>query len=451
MPQPKTIAIVHYRVGRTDGVSLEIEKRRSILEGLGHEVKVISGPVQNGSDFVIEELEFDTPGIKEIKENSFKYFGKQTLPPQALLTKIHSVAARIKDAFLRFVAQQPVHALLLHNIFSHGRHIAAASAFADIVKNLNIPVISTNHDYYWERIEYQEPACEAIGAYLHQYVPPNYANITHVSINSLAQKELKKKKGIDSVVFPDVFDFKEPPWRRDDYNADFLAHIGLKAHDLIVLHATRIVERKAIELAIQFVKELSKHKHELIGRRLYNGKILTKDSSIVLVLAGYCERSAQSYLEDLKSEIAAAAIGTKFVHHLIAARRRQEPSKLYSLWDAYVFADLVTYTSLFEGWGNQFIEAVFARKPVVLFEYPVFKADIQPQGYAYVSLGDTLAGHTNSGLAVLPNHTVRQAVGETLQVLTSEATTAKLNRNFQIGSRNHDYDVLKRFLANHIQ
>ena len=38
----KKIAIVHYRVGRTDGVSLEIEKRKAILEELGHEVKHIS-------------------------------------------------------------------------------------------------------------------------------------------------------------------------------------------------------------------------------------------------------------------------------------------------------------------------------------------------------------------------------------------------------------------------
>lgn len=81
----KTIAIVHYRVGRTDGVSLEIDKRRAILEELGHEVKLISGPVQNGSDFVIEELEFDLPEIKEIKENSFKYFGKKTLEPSELM------------------------------------------------------------------------------------------------------------------------------------------------------------------------------------------------------------------------------------------------------------------------------------------------------------------------------------------------------------------------------
>lgn len=32
----------------------------------------------------------------------------------------------------------------------------------------------------------------------------------------------------------------------------------------------------------------------------------------------------------------------------------------------------MTYPSLREGWGNQFIEAVFAKLPVVLLEYPVW-------------------------------------------------------------------------------
>jgi len=46
--------------------------------------------------------------------------------------------------------------------------------------------------------------------------------------------------------------------------------------------------------------------------------------------------------------------------------------------DTYVFADIISYPSIFEGWGNQFIEAVFAKKPVIVFEYPVFKSDIKP-------------------------------------------------------------------------
>jgi len=65
----KKAVFVHYRVGLMDGVSLEIEKRRQILEEMGSEVKLVSGPRQSGADFIIDELEYDTPIMRDIKEN----------------------------------------------------------------------------------------------------------------------------------------------------------------------------------------------------------------------------------------------------------------------------------------------------------------------------------------------------------------------------------------------
>ena len=70
----KKIGICHYRIGKTDGVSLEIMKRKKVLEQMGYEVKLISGTRQIGADRVIEELEFDRPEIVKIKENAFAGF-----------------------------------------------------------------------------------------------------------------------------------------------------------------------------------------------------------------------------------------------------------------------------------------------------------------------------------------------------------------------------------------
>ena len=248
MSERKNVAIVHYRVGRTDGVSLEIDKRKTILQRLGHQVKLISGPVQKGADCVIEELEFDSPGIRAIKENSFQYFERTDYSAPKLIERIHSLAATIEKKFLQYHEHQKFDLILLHNIFSHGRHIAAASAFAKIVQKSNIPVIATHHDYYWERKEYQEPSCDEIGSYLVTFVPPKLNNVTHVSINSIAQSKLLKLRGIKSVVFPDIFDFKQPSWHKDEFNHDFLNRIGVNPHDFIILQATRIVERKGIEV-----------------------------------------------------------------------------------------------------------------------------------------------------------------------------------------------------------
>jgi mannosylglucosylglycerate synthase len=448
---PKKIGIIHYRVGRTDGVSLEIEKRKNILESLGHTVKLISGPVQNGANFIIDELEFEHPDILQIKENCFEFFGKKNLKPQELIKKIFTVSKIIEHEFLEYQKQENFDLLLIHNIFSLGLHIAAASAFYNVIQKLNIPTIATHHDYYWERKEFQKPTNKLIRTYLELYVPPKNKNIHHVCINSLAQKELKKRKGIDSSVFPDVFDFHQQQWQVDDYNADFLEQINVQPNDLIILQATRIVNRKGIEIAIQFVKELEKQKKQIEGKRLYNGKVITKDSQIIFVIAGFTEKFAQPYLQKLKQEISNTGIKVKFIYDIIDAERKIcNNRKIYSLWDAYVFADIITYPSLFEGWGNQFLEAVFAKKPVVLFEYPVFKTDIKKEGYSIISLGSTVEKEDDNGLVAINKNKLQEAVLKSIHVLTSSETLNSMGKNFNIGLQYHSYDVLRKFLINRI-
>jgi len=61
------IGILHYRIGLTDGVSLEISKRKKVFEKMGYQVKLISGTKQIGADFIIPELEFDRQDILKIK------------------------------------------------------------------------------------------------------------------------------------------------------------------------------------------------------------------------------------------------------------------------------------------------------------------------------------------------------------------------------------------------
>jgi glycosyltransferase involved in cell wall biosynthesis len=64
---------------------------------------------------------------------------------------------------------------------------------------------------------------------------------------------------------------------------------------------------------------------------------------------------------------------------------------MYSFWDVYAFADLVTYPSLWEGFGNQLLEAIGGQLPIVLFEYPVYRVDIAPLGFSVISLDSRLA------------------------------------------------------------
>ena len=63
------VLISHCRFGRTDGVSLEIEKRIKVLKELGWDTIVVSGPISDDADYIIEELEFDNENIRLIKKN----------------------------------------------------------------------------------------------------------------------------------------------------------------------------------------------------------------------------------------------------------------------------------------------------------------------------------------------------------------------------------------------
>lgn len=444
------IAIIHYRAGRTDGVSLEISKRKEILEKLGHSVKIISGPENESSDYVIPELEFELPDIQQIKNNSFSYFQTEELDEDLLMAKVWHISRIIENRFYTFNSLEKFELLLVHNIFSHGRHIAAASAFAAVIENLKIPCLATNHDYYWEREEYQNPRFPEISNYLGEFVPYRSELITYVSINSIAVVKMLEKTGIKSRVFPDIFDFEQTEWRKDAFNADFMNRLQLCENDLIILQATRIVPRKAIESAIYFTEELTRKKELLVGKKLYNGKVITKESRVVLLLAGYAEKSAEDYLEKIR-KLADGRIDMLLASHLIDAQRREKPEKHYSLWDAYVFADLVSYPSLSEGWGNQFIEAVFARKPIILFEYPVFKADITGEGYFYISLGDKIYSTNDDGLVMLPENVISKAVDKSLVTILSDSTKSMLDENFKIGKKFHSFKMLEQFLESFIK
>lgn len=106
-----------------------------------------------------------------------------------------------------------------------------------------------------------------------------------------------------------------------------------------------------------------------------------------------------------------------------------------------------TYPSVWEGWGNQFIEAVFAKLPVVLFEYPVWVSDLKDAGFDVVSLGDKIAGRGEDGLVRVAPAMVRKAADEVVAILSDpERRTAIGERNFAIGRERYSLETLERII-----
>ena len=66
--------------------------------------------------------------------------------------------------------------------------------------------------------------------------------------------------------------------------------------------------------------------------------------------------------------------------------RTADGRKIYSLQDIYPHADLVTYPSIVEGFGNAFLEAIYFRKPILVNNYSIYSFDIKPKGFDVIEM-----------------------------------------------------------------
>jgi glycosyltransferase involved in cell wall biosynthesis len=448
------IGICHYKIGDTDGVSLEMDKWKVVLERLGHTVHLCGGDLGKAEGFLIEELYHHRENIERIHRNAFDRLTDYE-SEAALEREIFEVVERIEQGLCSFIDEFSIDLLIPNNIWSIGVNLPAAIAFARVVRKRRIPTTAHHHDFHWETFRGMTPTCEVVRRIAREYLPPKDPLVTHVVINSLVQDELRKRNGVESTIVPNVFDFAGEPWGIDEYNRDFREAIGVNANDIIVLQATRIVERKGIELAIDLVAEINDPSNiaKLQEGLLYDGRRFTKDDRVVLVLAGYSEDRTERYLSRLKRKIERAGIEARFIAERVASRREEsDGERLYSLWDCYALADLVTYPSLFEGWGNQFLEAIRAKLPVAIFEYPVYQADIREKGFDVISLGSEVEGTDESGLVFISKATVRRATEKVVKVLIdSSARQAMVERNFELGREYYSLESLTQRLDNIIK
>ena len=263
-------------------------------------------------------------------------------------------------------------------------------------------------------------------------------------INTIAKNELFKRKGIESTVVPNVFEF-DNDWKVDNFNADFRTTFDIRENDLIILQATRIVQRKGIELALDVISELNANKQKLVGKKMYNGQTFDAASKIVFLMVGLNEDPP--YFDKIMKYARQKNVGIRWVNdHIDHERSETKGHKKYSLWDAYAHCDLVTYTSLLEGWGNQFIEALVAKKIIISYQYPVFVTDIIPLKFHTVDLG---YHHTlkEDGLASVEQSIISKAADDTIKLLLDGDTYRKVTaENYVIGKKNLSMDALENLL-----
>jgi glycosyltransferase involved in cell wall biosynthesis len=446
-----TIAIFHYQVGGTDGVSLEINKWKLILEEMGHTVHLCGGDLGTAKGTLIKEMHHHLPESKRLNQNTFSRLSD--FDSEGYREELDRMTQVLVERFRSFIQENEVNLILAENVWclAANGNPAVAPALEIVRQDLGIPAVAHNHAFYWERIEGFSLTCAPAVELVDKYLPPHDPEIKHAVINSLAQKELLERKGIPSVVVPNVFDFKTPSWQKDHYNRDLRREIGLGEGDLVLLQATRIVARKGIELAIDFAKALNTPERRAVlqERGLYDGRGFTDDSRLVLVLAGYARDDAtNTYKAKLIAKAERGGVELLFIEDRVAAERlTQEDQKIYSLWDTYTAADLVTYPSLWEGWGNQFLEGVKAKLPLLVFEYPVYKADIKANGFQVISLGDQIQMINEEGLARVEQGIIEKAADQGVDLLTNADLRQKMvDHNYRLAQKHYSLDALRGYL-----
>ncbi len=434
------ILLTHYRVGETDGVSLEMDKWKWALEQQGHEVFYLAGSEGNVTAHCVKALRYEDELNAKITHDAFiepKFFASS----DDLLTAIHTQADDIEREVTAIIRHLEIDIIVPNNIFAVGHSLAAAIGLEKAIRNTHVKVVNHHHDFHWEREKFAQPVYPEIQDILDEYFPPRRDEDKHCVINQIAFESLNNKTGKHATVVPNVFDFDNSHWCLDDYNRDLKQKVGLTNNDIVFLQATRIVARKGIELAIDLIAKLNQQLPTWVGRVLYNGKTITKDSRIVLVLAGMNEE--QEYFETLRLKADKCRVQMLFINdHIEHSRGEVNGEKRYSLWDAYVHADIVTYPSWLEGWGNQFLEGLVAKVPQVVYRYPVYQTDIAQFNFNIIDLGEQHSWD-QQGLAKVSEEQLSLAVKQTTSYLfDAEFRQKAMNDNFTIGQAHLSYRAL---------
>ena len=188
-------------------------------------------------------------------------------------------------------------------------------------------------------------------------------------INQEAQEQLALRKGISSLVIPNGFDFDNAPDPADEYASDARKELGLAEDDFFILQPTRVVPRKGIEQAIKLVS-------------------LLKDPRCKLVISHEAGDEGYEYLGMLEQLAKEEEVDMRVVADRVGEVRHRdsEGRKVYTLWDLYLHADFVTYPSLYEGFGNALLEAIYFRKPILINRYSIFVRDIEPKGFRLLTM-----------------------------------------------------------------
>lgn len=409
------IGFISTRFSGTDGVSLESAKWAEVLWDDNHVSHWYAGRLDRspGISLCIPEAHFDHPENEWINQH---LWGQRRRTPQ-VSRRIRELSVYLKHTLYDYVRNFDINILVVQNALAIPMHVPLGLAITEFIEETGIPTIAHHHDFYWERMRFQ---MGGMRDYLDVAFPPRSPPLQHVVINQAAKEELAWRKGVSSMLIPNVLQFENTPPEADDYCADIREAVGLEEGDRLILQPTRVVPRKGIEHSIMLLSALKDRRNKLVISHMTGDEGFEYARRVVELAAD----------EGVDFIFFGNRIGE--VRHLDDQGR-----KIYTLQDLYLHADMVTFPSLYEGFGNALLEAIYFKLPVVVNRYPVFARDIEAKHFR---------------LAVMDGFVDRTVIDEVKHIMhDDEYRQQMVQHNFDVASQYYSYRVLRYSLQKLIQ
>ena len=429
---PRRIGFVSTRLAGTDGVSLEAAKWEAVLERLGHTCFWLAGEVDRPADRsrVVPEAFYRHPDVDAINAEVYAasrevtaaadaehplirrrdFFSPYVRPPH-VTRRIDDLRVELKAALYDFLRAFDLDLLVVENALAIPLNLPLGLALAEVIAETGIPVLAHHHDFAWER---QRFAANSVADLIAAAFPPPLPSVRHVVINSVQAQQLASRTGLVARVIPNVMDFETPPPALDAWARGARADLGVGPDEALILQPTRIVQRKGIEHAIELTRRLG--------------------IPATLVISHASGDEGDEYEQRVHEYARLLGVHVRFEAQQVNATRGTTPDgrRRYVLADVYPHADLVTYGSSIEGFGNAFLEAVYYRRPLVVNRYSIYELDIKPRGFRVVEFDGYIRAATVEDARMLIEH--------------PDVAGAWAETNYELARRHFSYAVLERRL-----
>ncbi|KXK15092.1 MAG: putative glycosyltransferase [Chloroflexi bacterium OLB14] len=428
------IGFISTRFSGTDGVSLETEKWATVLQRMGHNCFYFAGECDRDPNIshVVEEAFYRHPEIDKLNQQAYSgswevthearqahpeikklhkdFFSMYIRPPQ-MTQRINEIKEHLKAELYKFAHRFDLEILIIENAVTIPLNLPLGLAITEFIAETGFPTIAHHHDFYWERQRFQ---VNCVRDYLATAFPPNLPSIRHVVINTLQSQQIALRCGLASRVIPNVMDFDSPPIASDSYTQTVRSDFDIQPGEYFFLQPTRVIQRKEIEHAIEFVKRL-----ELPAK---------------LIISHASGDEGDEYEQRVREYADLLNVPVRFESDQVQDERgtTKDGKRIYTLGDVYPHADLVTYPSAIEGFGNAFLEAAYYRRPILVNNYSIYEVDIKPKGFRAIWF-DGYITHNTLAMA-------KQILGNPQQA----QEWAEIN--YQLAKRYFSYTVLEHRL-----